>query len=114
MTFDDLNDFIVERDAIYRSWKEGGVSDGERVLARMAKLTEEVGELSEEVLGSLGYQRQEKLDRRLPEGIKNELADVVITTMLLAKSLDVDMAEALEWTMNKIRTRSLADGEQAI
>ena len=114
MDFDDLMDFIVERDAVYRKWKDGEAGNNERVLARMAKLTEEVGELSEEVLGSLGYQRQEKLDRRSPEGLKNELADVVITTMLLAKSMDVDMAEALEWTMNKIRTRSLADGEQSI
>ena len=114
MTFDDLNDFIVERDAIYRSWKEGEATEKERILARMAKLTEEVGELSEEVLGSLGYQRQAKLDARTPHSLENELADVVITTMLLAKSMGVDMPKALEWTMNKIRTRSLEDGEQSI
>lgn len=105
MTFDELDDFIKERDDIYRQWKEGEATDRERVLARMAKLTEEVGELSDEVLGSLGYQRQEKLDARKPGGLEDEFADVIVTVMLLAKSMGVDIGMALEKNMQKIRTR---------
>lgn len=111
MTFDELNDFIVERDRIYRAWKEGDATDNERILARMAKLAEEMGELSEEVLGSLGYQRQAKLDARTPESLGDEVADVIITTMLLAKAMGVDIAGSLERKMKKIRERSIANGE---
>ncbi|MDE2079387.1 MAG: hypothetical protein KGI73_03310 [Patescibacteria group bacterium] len=105
MTLDELNVFIEERDALYRASMEGKVSSRERVLARAVKLMEEVGELSDEVLGSLGFQRQEKLDAHTAEKMGAEAADVIITTFLLAKSLGVDLSDALEKKMAVIRER---------
>lgn len=110
MTFDELADFIEEQDIIYHTWK-AGATDQEHILARMAKLTEEMGELADEVLGALGYQRQEKLDKRDPEGLGDEFADVIITTMLLAKSMKVDIPEALNRKMRKIQKRGFPDKE---
>jgi len=111
MTLDELNDFVQERDGIYRAMKDGSISDRERVLARTVKLMEEVGELSDEILGSLGHQRQSKLDARNPENLSEEFADVIITAFLVAKSLDVDMPAALEKKMAKIRERNGPNGE---
>ena len=105
MTLDELNAFIEERDALYRASLEGKVSDRERVLARAVKLMEEVGELSDEVLGSLGLQRQEKLEKHTKEKIGEEAADVIITAFLLVKSLDVNLSDALEKKMAVIRER---------
>ncbi|MBV9349593.1 MAG: MazG-like family protein, partial [Patescibacteria group bacterium] len=91
MTWDDIVAFAEERDTIYRAVRETGISDRERVLARMVKLMEEVGELSDEVLGGLGHQRQIKLDNRKNDGLEEEVADVVITVLLLARSLGVNV-----------------------
>lgn len=113
MTIDELNAFIEERDGIYRAMKDGNISERERILARTVKLMEEVGELSDEILGTLGHQRQSKLDLRKPEGLAEEFADVVITTFLIAKSMGVDMPAALEKKMEKIRVRNGTAGEYA-
>jgi NTP pyrophosphatase (non-canonical NTP hydrolase) len=105
MTLDELNAFIEERDGIYNAMVSGEISARERVLVRLAKLTEEVGELSEEILSSFGHQRKEKLDKHEPENIGKEAADVIITTLLLAKSLDIDMTEALRKKIAIVRER---------
>ncbi len=106
MTLNELDDFIQERDEIFRALKQGKITERERVLARTVKLMEEVGELSDEILASLGDQRKTKLEGRTPEGIPEELADVIITTFLLAKAVNADIPAALEKKMKKIRERN--------
>ncbi len=77
----------------------------ESVLARMVKLTEEVGELADEVLSSQGDQRTEKLAEKGDDALGNEVADVIITVLLLAAALKVDVPSALMKKIEKIRTR---------
>ena len=75
-----------------------------RTLAHMTKITEEVGELAEQVLGNLRLQRGEKLKVLEKEHIKKELADVLYATMILAASLDMD--HVMEERVAELRARS--------
>lgn len=109
MTLDELNALIDERDAIMRDAKNGAASERERILARTVKLFEEVGELSDEILGSMGWQRQEKLDRKSQESMAEEFADVLITTLLLAKTVGVDVEPAIAKKFEKLRGRDLTN-----
>jgi len=77
----------------------------ERILARTVKLTEELGELCNEILAFNGDQRQEKLDKHDKNNLPNEFADVIITTLLLAKSMNVDIKESLIKKIEKINKR---------
>jgi len=52
-----------------------------------------------------GDQRQEKLDNHDKNNLPNEFADVIITTLLLAKSMDVDIKKALINKIEKINKR---------
>lgn len=106
MDLKTLKKFINAEDK--RLKKRAGVVDAEkRTLARMVKLTEEVGELADAVLASQGRQRKEKLDRHESENLADEFADVVIVAFLLAKTLGVDIPKALEQKMKKISKRYL-------
>jgi len=77
----------------------------EEILSRMTKLTEEVGELAGEVLASKGSQRKEKLKNHSKESLEGEFADVLITTLLLAKTMKVGIEDALEKKIVKINDR---------
>ena len=84
----------------------GDYSDQEkRILARTVKLTEELGELCNEVLAHNSLQRKQKLDNHDKENLLEEFADVIITTLLLAKALNVDIKKALEKKIEKINKR---------
>jgi NTP pyrophosphatase (non-canonical NTP hydrolase) len=101
----EILEFIELEDRRLRE-KYGDYPDSEkRNLARTVKLTEEVGELCSEVLSSSKLQRQEKLDGHGKQELENEFADVVITTLLLAKSMDVDIELALKNKIEKINKR---------
>lgn len=76
-----------------------------RVLARTVKLTEELGELCNEVLSSQSLQRKQKLENRDEENLPEEFADVLITTLLLAKTMNVDVEQALKQKIEKINKR---------
>ncbi|OYV63168.1 MAG: hypothetical protein B7X03_02910 [Parcubacteria group bacterium 21-58-10] len=105
MTLKELQTFIDEQDALFRSVKTASQTERERVLARTVKISEEFGELCDEVLASLGDQRAGKMDGRSAESLADEFADVVITTFLLAKSMDVDVPEALARKIEQIKAK---------
>ncbi len=107
MTLDELNDFIQERDAIMRDAKNGTASERERILARTVKMFEEAGELCDEILASMGWQRKEKLSNHTPETLADEFADVTITLFLLARTIGVDMPSALKKKIEAIRKRDM-------
>ncbi len=67
------------------------------------KIMEEIGELSQEVLASDSLQRSEKLSTK--SKLEEEFADVIITTLLLAENMDVDIKEALKNKIKKIKER---------
>jgi len=105
MTIEDFQKFIDEQDALFRSTKNTSRTEHERVLARTVKISEEFGELCDEVLASMGDQRTGKMGDRSIESLSDKFADVVITTFLLAKSMDVNVMEALERKIRKIREK---------
>lgn len=105
MTIEEFQKFIDEQDVLFRTTKQLGYSERERILARTVKLSEELGELSDEVLAALGDQRTGKMDERSPGSLADEFADVVIVAFLLAKSMDVDVMRALAHKTEKIREK---------
>jgi NTP pyrophosphatase (non-canonical NTP hydrolase) len=80
-------------------------SKNEFVLSQITKLSEEVGELSSEVLATVGYQRPEKLQNHSKETLEGEFADVLITSLLLAHACNIDVNHALEKKIEKLEKR---------
>ena len=76
-----------------------------RSLGRIVKLNEEIGELCEAVLCELGLQRKAKLNKYKRSQLQDELGDVIITTMLLAKELDIDVKKSIKKKIKKIEQR---------
>lgn len=72
-------------------------------LASMARMTEEVGELAREI--NHYYGEKQKKDSEEEKEIAEELADILFITITMANSLDVDLTEAFQQTMNKFQTR---------
>lgn len=72
-------------------------------LASMARMTEEVGELAREINHYHG--EKQKKDSEEEKEIAEELADVLFIAITLANSLDVDLTEAFQKTMDKFQTR---------
>jgi len=104
MEFRDLLRFIEIQDGRLKRY----YSDLEQervVLARTIKLTEELGELCQEVLAHCSLQRKQKLEDYNKEKLPEEFADVLITALLLAKSMNVDVEKALEKKIQKINKR---------
>ncbi|MFC1651652.1 MazG nucleotide pyrophosphohydrolase domain-containing protein [Patescibacteria group bacterium] len=106
MEFEKLLNFIdLENKRILKRFNQESLTKEEKILIRMAKLTEEVGELSNEVLDFSNAQRHNRLSSYDKNKLGDELADVIITTLLLAKSADVDAKKALESKIKKIDKR---------
>ncbi|HBI97157.1 MAG: hypothetical protein US83_C0007G0055 [Candidatus Falkowbacteria bacterium GW2011_GWC2_38_22] len=105
MDFKELLQFIDKQDGKLIKSYESGHDKEKRVLARAVKLAEETGELCSEALSYNKNQRQEKLDNHSANSLANEVADVIITTMLLAKTTDVDIETALKNKIEKINKR---------
>ncbi len=106
MNFKELLQFIkTESERLINNYGQG-LSSREIVLSRTVKLNEEVGELCAEILALEDDQRKEKLSKmKKGNNLPNELADVIITTLLLAEVLDVDMKMALKNKIKKIKKR---------
>ena len=105
MNFEELEEFVNAVDIRIRE-NYGNYEDEEkRALARMVKITEEVGELAELVMANAGFQRDEKLTKQSRDDLMDEFADVIITTMLLAKTMNVDVKDALQKKIDKIKKR---------
>ncbi|MBT4432894.1 hypothetical protein HOC90_00895 [Candidatus Falkowbacteria bacterium] len=105
MNFQELLQFIdLESKRLIQNYGQNS-TEQEIILARTVKLTEELGELCNEVLAFNGDQREDKLNKMDKNNLPNELADVIITTLLLAKAMDVDIREALKNKIEKINNR---------
>jgi NTP pyrophosphatase (non-canonical NTP hydrolase) len=77
------------------------------VLARAAKVSEEYGELMDEILSDLGLQRADKLAAYNRQKLEKEYGDVVITLFLLGLSLDLDLSKVITARLKEIITRQL-------
>ncbi|MGE0792578.1 MAG: MazG nucleotide pyrophosphohydrolase domain-containing protein [Candidatus Woesearchaeota archaeon] len=69
----------------------------------LAKLMEEVGELSEAILTIDSLQRTNKLSKKID--LEGELADVILVTFVLAEELKVDISKSLKNKMKKVKSR---------
>lgn len=102
MTLKELQDFIdEEHERLIALYKDAD----NRLLSRTVKVTEEVGELANEILTSLKDQRSSKLKGDNRKELEDEFADVLITTFLLAKEANVDIGKALKNKIQKIKKR---------
>lgn len=80
--------------------------DPEReLLYRHLKLSEEFGELSNDIMTYLGHQRQEKLDSFNQKNLWYEVVDVVISALIVGKMADIDLEQAFEEKIKKITQR---------
>ena len=93
-----MHNFFIEKEKSNIDWER-------QSLLRSMKLTEEVGELNEQILGHYGYGRKEKIDKCDTTNLEHEIADVIICTCILAESLGVDVQKALKNKIKKIKAR---------
>jgi len=77
----------------------------EEILFKATKLWEEVGEFNSEILKSLKIVRKEKLENYDKTELEMELADVILSALTLADSLDIDVNKALNKKIEKIKNR---------
>ena len=79
------------------------LTNKELTLATTIKLGEEVGELNREVLKHFGYARKKHMEMK--NELSHEIADVMITSSIVAQSLNIDIGSALKEKMEKITKR---------
>lgn len=105
MEFKEFQKFIAEQSDVLDASYAPTNSMQEKTFARLAKIAEEFGELSGEVLASIGHQRKSKMAQYSPESLADEFADTIITTFLLAHTMKVDVPEALTRKIEKIKAK---------
>jgi NTP pyrophosphatase (non-canonical NTP hydrolase) len=105
-TFEDFLQFIDEHDVALRQKKSEQAQNPQFfVLARLAKLMEESGELADAILHYYGQQRQGKATKAQDSSIAEELADVYIVLTVIAKHFDLDVLKLLEAKDRKMTAR---------
>jgi NTP pyrophosphatase (non-canonical NTP hydrolase) len=102
-----LNLLLKELTKIDRKFKQlwPNDTDKERTLARLAKTQEELGELSSEVLASMTFQRQSKMEKFDQSNLAKEWTDVLFSHILLAIFLDIDIEKSIDQRMKTIKKR---------
>jgi NTP pyrophosphatase (non-canonical NTP hydrolase) len=87
------------------------VEGREGVLLRILKLSEEVGEVSEAVIGATG-QNPRKGVTHTWEDVQAELCDVVITALVALRTLTPEARGVFGGHLERVRERSLASTQQ--
>jgi NTP pyrophosphatase (non-canonical NTP hydrolase) len=105
MDLKELLQFINIEDRRLKKYYGGYTDQEKRILARTVKLSEELGELCNAILATHSMQRKEKLANHNRKNLSEEFADVIITTLLLAKSMDINIEKALEEKVKQIDKR---------
>jgi NTP pyrophosphatase (non-canonical NTP hydrolase) len=83
------------------------VEGREGLLLRILKLSEEVGEVSQAVIGATG-QNPRKGVTHTWEDVQAELCDVAITALMALRTLTPQAREVFEGHLERVRERSLA------
>jgi len=105
MINNELKKFIKKEDLRLKKYYPNIKDSEKRILARTVKLTEELGELCNEVLYYNSMQRKEKSTIHDPSNLSKEFADVIIVTLLLAEVMKVDVEKGLREKMKKINRK---------
>lgn len=104
MIFSELITFIdQENKRLVRQYHDKATDPEKLLLYRTVKLGEEFGELCDEILALNKSQRKEKLKEE--DNLSEEVADVLFTTLLLARMLKVDVTKAIKQKMKKVDAR---------
>ena len=92
----ELNELLSKTKKIdeYINLNNTQITKNERVLLKAAKLPEEVWEFYNELLKSLNFARKQKWEYSKEE-LEKELMDVLITTLVLANELEIDVEKQL-------------------
>lgn len=105
MELKDFKDFVSkESDRLQDSYLKGYDLE-KRILHAAVKANEEMGELCDVTLKKIGAQRKSKLEELDQQEIEDEIADVMITTGILAHLMGINVETALISKMKKIDTR---------
>ncbi len=104
MEVKELSDFI-DRTLTKGRYPALNYSIRERVFAQTLKISEEVWELSEQISWKFWWQRLDKVDKFSDEKLGDELADVILTTVRLARLLNIDMDKILKQKIEILRER---------
>lgn len=101
MNIQDIKDFANEtREKISKRYNK---TTEELIPLHALKVGEEVGEMFEQILAFKEFQREDKIINKSEIG--EEIADVILASMLLASSLDLDIEAELSKKMEKNRQR---------
>ena len=89
-------------------WLDGGSTLGPEIkkLIRIMKLTEEAGEVTQAVIGTLG-QNPRKGVTHTWEDVQAELCDVIVTAMVALNTLTPDARETFNGHLARVASRSL-------
>ncbi|MDN7241095.1 nucleotide pyrophosphohydrolase [Planococcus sp. N028] len=94
-----LNELQREVDQYIGQFKEGYFSP----MELMARMTEELGELSREVMHEYGPKKKKASEE---DGtIANEMGDILFVLICMANSMDIDLEQAHDRVMQKFNTR---------
>ncbi|MFH9980411.1 MazG-like family protein [Streptomyces sp. NPDC017179] len=95
------------------AWLDGhrplGESREATVLPRILKLSEEVGEVAQAVIGATG-QNPRKGTTHTWDDVEAELCDVVITALVALRTLTPQAREVFARHLDRVRQRSLGPG----
>ncbi len=94
-----LNELQQEVDQYIGQFKEGYFSP----MELMARLTEELGELSREVMHEYGPKKKKVSEE--DGSIANEMGDILFVLICMANSMDIDLEKAHDRVMHKFNTR---------
>ncbi|WP_210586834.1 MazG-like family protein [Streptomyces sp. GESEQ-35] len=100
-------DLWTSIDALW-TWLDENRAHGDRegLLLRMLKLSEEVGEVAQAVIGATG-QNPRKGTTHTWDDVQSELCDVVITALVALRTLTPDTREIFSAHLAKVTERSL-------
>ncbi|MFF9013845.1 MazG-like family protein [Streptomyces sp. NPDC014870] len=79
------------------------------VLLRVLKLSEEVGEVAQALIGATG-QNPRKGTTHSWQDVEAELCDVIITAMVALRTLTPDASEVFAGHVRRVAERSLGEG----
>ncbi|WP_432135731.1 MULTISPECIES: MazG-like family protein [unclassified Streptomyces] len=93
--------------------RDESVAGREGLLLRMLKLSEEVGEVAEAVIGAVGQNPRKGVSHSWDD-VRAELCDVVVTALVALRTLTPEPREVLTRHLSEVAARSLtAGGESA-
>jgi NTP pyrophosphatase (non-canonical NTP hydrolase) len=105
----DRTDLWGSIDALW-AWLEANrpvdVDDQGSLLMRMLKLSEEVGEAAQAVIGATGRNPRKGVTHTW-EDVQGELCDVVITALVALRTLTPDTREVFTRHLTRVAERSL-------